>query len=62
MQESAEEHRRQEAEIEAALRAALPASLVDVTNVTVQRRHTQVVRVTIRVYDEARRGEGQGTQ
>lgn len=43
-----------------ALRAALPAPLRNVTNVIVQRWHSGVVKVRIRVYDEMRRGEGQG--
>lgn len=42
------------------LKAALPASVRNVTNVTVQTWPSGVVKVRVRVYDEARRGEGQG--
>lgn len=51
-----------EAETKARLEASLPASLRDVTNVTVQRWRSGVVKVAIRVYDEVRRGTGQGPQ
>ncbi len=51
----------EEATLKASLEASLPASVKNMTNVTVQQGRGGVYRIVVRVYDSLRRGEGQGT-